>query len=150
MLAAPGRSQKQERLTGRAGQHANWHRKLVGRRRYLFGVTTKHRLGFRPWEQNQTSQQFINRMQTNSYGNYHPKIATSAPKSPEQLGVFKAVCYDNLAVGEDDFGLKEVVQRQTVSRRQRTITAPQTHTDQTNRTNRPCCRSKSMRSCRRD
>src|SRR5260221_6959048 len=63
-------------------------------------------------------------MQTNTYGNYHPEIATSAPKSPEQLGVFKAICYDNLAFGEDDFGLKEVVQRQTVSRRQRTIGPP--------------------------
>src|SRR5258707_2251797 len=63
-------------------------------------------------------------MQTNTYGNYHPEIATSAPKSPEPLGVFKAICYDNLAVGEDDFGLKEVVQRQTVSRRQRTIAPP--------------------------
>ena len=100
-----------------------------------------------PGKQDQPRQQLAHRMQPDAHGGHHAEISPTAAQRPEQLRIRRGIRGDEAAIGKDELGAEQIVQRQAVSGGQRPIAAAQRQPGHADRTDGAGDGGEVMRCC---
>ena len=115
---APAPVVLRERVHRRHRLEADEDAQLLGRGRQEVAIGAHHGLGVRRLPEDRAGVDRADRMRLEQEARHDAEVAAAAAQRPEEVGVLALAGRDEAAIGQDDVGLEQVVDRQAVLARE--------------------------------